>query len=127
LSAVLGGGIRNSKGRSCSPPSTIQLHPHHTPPSHIYAPDIGLFVALRILVLVCLLRNRNAESKKRKKGRSCDQLDNLTLARLSSQPPVRCLLCTLQLVFSSLCRFVQPPHTPTRSRGTHPSSVSVPI
>ena len=26
---------------------------------HRYAPDIGLFVALRVLVLVCLLRNRN--------------------------------------------------------------------
>ena len=49
------------------PPSTIQLRPHYTPPSRKYAPDIGLFVALRVLVLVCLLRNRNAESKKNKR------------------------------------------------------------
>jgi len=45
----------------------MQLRPHHTPPSRRYAPDIGLFVALRVLVLVCLLQNRNAESKKKTK------------------------------------------------------------
>jgi len=48
-----------------TPPSTIQLRPHHNPSSHRYAPDIGLFVALCVLVLACLLRNINAELKKR--------------------------------------------------------------
>ena len=36
-----------------SSPSTIKLRPHHMPFSRRYTPDIGLFVALGVLVLVC--------------------------------------------------------------------------
>ena len=69
---------------------------------------------------------------KKTKGRSCDQVDFATNYHTENEtffqePPVRCLLCTWRLVFSSLCRYVQPPRTPTRQRGTHQSSVSVPI
>ena len=64
----------------------------------------------------------------RKKGRSCDQIHYHAKNKACFQEPlVRCLICTWQLVFSSLRRSVQPPHTPTCSRETHKSSVSVPI
>jgi len=71
-----------------------------------------------------------------KKGRSCDQVDNLTLAtnyhhknKLFFQEPLLCcLLCTWKLVlFSSICRSVQLPCTPNHPIGTHQSSVSVSI